>query len=228
MATMYQATNSQYNKDATFAKLSIDKGFEATLLEAVAVDVDDNKFTVFAYVESAAGVEKYGDKEWTFTAQLCRFDVVKKDHKGYGDKDVVQHPLHAAIAYAVMEDIGFGKPFSAEIQGANTKLHEVIKTGEHKGEKVDKDTILQLIQKQSFEYELIDELDKMKGLSLEAAKGFTKGGGANAKMQLAQRLEFVEECTKPDSKFRSLAAELGLTEDEITATLQGYLTNVVN
>lgn len=228
MATTYQAPKSQYNKDENFAKLSIDKAFEATLLEAVAVDGDENKFTIFAYVESAGGVEKYGDKEWTFTQQLCKFEVVKKDHKGYQDKDVVQHPLHAAIAYAVMEDIGFNKPFNAEIQGANSKLHEVIKTGKHKGEEVDKAMILELIQKQSFEYESIDELDKMKGLSLEVSKGGFKGGGANAKMQLTQRLEFIEDCIKSDSKFRAIAAEVGLTDAEAQGVLQGYLSNLVN
>lgn len=227
MAIRYNAPNSDYNKDAVFAKLIIDSGFEATLDEAVAIDVDDDKFIVFAYISSAANVEQIGKKDWAFTAQLCKFEVPKKDYKGYQDKQVEQHPLATAIAYAVINDIGFNVPFKAELSGANSKLQTAINDQAWKGKDLSKDDILELIKDQSFEYEKLDALNTLKDVKMEAPKGFQKGGGMNPKKLLEARLEFIEESVKPDSKFRTVAASIEISEEDQKLIIVSWLENLM-
>lgn len=228
MAIKFQAPKSQYNKDDVFAKLTIDTAMEATISEAVAIDVDDDKFIIFAYIDSMANVEAFGDKDFSYTAQLCKFEIPKRDYKGYGDKDVIQHPLASAIHFAIANDIGFNKPFKVEVTGANSKLQTAIIEKAWKGKDLSNDDILELIKNQAFEYEKIDSLDKLKDVKLEAPKGFQKGGGMNPKKTLEARLEFVEDCVKPDSKFRSVAVSLGYSEDDQKATLMAMLDSLMH
>lgn len=225
MSAKYQAPNSQYNKDETFAKLSIENGFECTIDEAVAVDVDENKFVIFAYISSAGGVSSFGDKEFSFKACPCKFEVIKKTHKGYQDKEVEPNAMHAVLNYVIANDIGFGKPFKAELTGANSKIHDLILTGKRKGQEVSKEDIIEVIKANSCDYEALEVLDKLKDLKMEAPKGFSKGGGMSPGKMLDARLDWIEAALKPDSKWRTVAVALGIEEGDQTEVLKDYFIN---
>lgn len=228
MSATINLQNTSYNKDEVWAKLSIENGFEATIDEAVAIDCDENKFILFAYISSAAGVKNFGDKEYSYKATPCKIEIPKKEHKGYGDKDVTPNALHSVLNYVVTNDIGFGKPFKAELTGANSKLQELVLTGKKKDKEVSKEDILATIKGTSCEYEPIEALDKLKDLKMDAPKSFQRSGGMAPGKILDARLEWIDLATKDDSKFRTVAESLGVSKEDQSIILTGYLEKLFN
>lgn len=240
MATNYQAPNSQYNKDANFAKLGIQEGKKIAFSEAVIRESED-EIVVFAWVTACESVNSYDDKTLTsdtWTGRACKFSLLKKDREYNGKKIEVTPGMQIAIHALKEAGITPDQPFSGffDFQKTVGDVTWIVKRMDSNDEAAQpiSDEFYNLVSKQAFNITPIEALDNLKGLSIPDAVGGGKGGygrgsgGQKESERLKDRTAFLLAQFEEGSDFYKIAEKLGMPAEQATTWVQSNIDGLMN
>ncbi len=227
MSTIFNAPNTQYNKDETFANLSLSNSSTVVFSEAVAKNGED-RVLIYAYVTELPKATDYS-KGFEFKPCLCKFSLYKKDIS----EKVKTSDVQLLLINKLETQVGFDKPFSGLIMTEiPEKMLEAFKTGKSEGRELPPEH-LKFMEDNFYKFEPLEALEKLEGKELSAPKAGSggygnRGGGMQKESErLNDRLAFIADQVKDGSKLQEVLIALGQDSEALKAVCGDWLSSLM-
>ena len=221
------APNTEYNKDKTFHKINSGTTGKFGASEAIAID-GEKDFVIYCYLDTATGVESFGDKNYKFEPCPARITFSKTSYtRSYNGKDTKVESTASiqALHKLISEKIGFDKPFSffIDLDAPPAICDSIVSGKEADGTEVSAAGMASMV-KYFLGIASIEALDKLKDVEIDKSAGGGKGGYAKGQTEhdkLCDRLKFTLT-TAPE-----LLKAAGFSDEEIKTYKYMWIERIV-